>query len=273
MSDISVNSNDSDDSDCSNDFDDSDEELFVDFSSFSDNEKTYDNLYEKESKYFDDMTTKFYKVIREQQTSVITQDDKNFSPNKSFQFPYTWDPYTGERSEKDPYGPLCFHPDDLIYYFYINRLNKLWMEPQDDNGGYYQGMYDDAVGSGEDINIVGRGTYSELYLFRLPINNCYLPQDHDMSIITMGPMLTWDEIVKIDNLANKVYKNNFKIQFGINRPSLTRMFNSYTQALNKTPNIDMKLYQYNSLSDISEERLKELRDKANRDAVDSLRNM
>ena len=29
---------------------------------------------------------------------------------------------------EDPRGPLYFDPDTLIYYFYNNRLNHLWIQ-------------------------------------------------------------------------------------------------------------------------------------------------
>ena len=74
----------------------------------------------------------------------------------------------------------------MIRHYYKRRLKLLWNEPKDESGGFYQGYYGDAVGSGEEINIPGRGTHQELYLFRLPIDDCYLPPDSDLSVPTMG---------------------------------------------------------------------------------------
>jgi hypothetical protein len=53
------------------------------------------------------------------------------------------------------------------------------------------------VGSGENINIIGRGECPEKYLFRLPIIDCYLEKDYNKSIITMGPKLTIEEITAL----------------------------------------------------------------------------
>jgi len=183
----------------------------------------------------------------------------------AFKFDYMWDPYTGQRTEKDPFGPLYFDPDSLIHYYYINRLKNLWTEPVDENGGYYEGYYDMLVGSGDNINIIGRGECPEKYLFRIPIIDCYLEKDYNKSIITMGPKLTDNEVMMIDELAKKS-PNNYKLMFKKNRPSLYEMKKLYDQAISSNP-----IIKHNDFASV--DAIKSLKYKANCNAVDKLKNM
>ena len=246
-----------------------DDDMFVDFSdcvtTISNPKKLYD-------KNYDDTTTKFYRAVRETQLNVIMQDNTGFNPERSFKFAYKWDPYTGIREGLDPYGPLYFHPDDLIHYFYMKRLNMLWTDQIDENGGVYEGYYGDALGSSDNIMIKSRGTYPETYLFRLPIVNCYLEKGYDMSIITMGPRLTDEEVIEIDETAENVYKNNYKELYGKRRPSLRLMKNLYDQAISDHPDL-ARIPGYNPNKKISVNDLDALKYKANRLAVDALRKM
>jgi len=122
----------------------------------------------------------------------------------AFKFKYKWNPYSGERTDEcDENGPLYFDPEYLINFWYKSRMNNLWKEDSDENDGYYHGYYGDAVGSGPDFNIKGRGKHYEWYLFRLPILDCYLDKEHNHQYITMGPILTNEEIKLIDNLIEK----------------------------------------------------------------------
>lgn len=258
------------------------DDMMVDFSQCTEIKKST-SLYDKK---YDETTTKFYRTLRENKINAIMQDNTGFDPEQSFCFEHKWDPYTGIRDGLDPYGPLYFHPDDLIRYFYIKRLNMLWTEPIDLNQGYYiQGYYGDAVGSGgsdndgDDIFIVGRGTYPESYLFRLPILDCYLQENCDMSLITMGPKLTINELQHIDTIAEKNYKNNYRNQYGKNRPSLVLMMSLYNQAISKNPDLE-KLPEYQTLKKdkltdikLTDLKLIDLKNKANRIAVDALKNM
>lgn len=212
-------------------------------------------------------TTEFYRNMREKKYNIISHDSFDCNVNQIFQFPSMWDPYTGERTEMDPHGPLYFHPDELIHFFYKRRLKMLWHEPKDENGGFFQGYYCDAVGSGEEINIPGRGIYPELYLFRLPIDDCYLPPDSDLSVITMGPKLTDQEVLYIDELAEKYHKNNYQNCYRKKRPSLVEMKKLYDTAISKNP--DLTKYGVN-LSQMNDEQIIELKNRANREAVDSL---
>jgi hypothetical protein len=159
-----------------------------------DPKKQYENIY-------DDTTYVYYKSHRVKKTDPITFDI--LKSESSFRFHDMWDPNTGYRTINDPFGPLCFHPMNLLQHFYHSRLNGLWIEPNDG----YEGYYGDVVGAGEDI-ILSRGIYPERYLFRLPVPNCYLKKGSNMSIITMGPKLTNREICEIDRLINKYWSNH-----------------------------------------------------------------
>jgi len=228
------------------------------------------NLYIRNGKpiEFDTTTTEFYKVGRERGLNIIMRTCMD--SDKAFKLYNQWDPITGESLDKDPYGPLCFHPDDLIYLFYKKRLNLLWTEPTDEAGGYFEGYYGDALGSGDNINIVGRGVHPELYLFRIPIFDCYLEKGHDMSIITMGPKLTDNEVLNIDKLAEKYYCDNYRKTYGAKRPSLYIMKKLYDQAISKDPDLT-RIPGYNSNTIYSEKELNNFRTKANMAAVDALR--
>jgi hypothetical protein len=190
------------------------------------------SVYEKNGKpiEYNNTTMEFYRVLREKKMDAIMQRD-DFDSTKAFKFPYQWDPYTGERTIIDPFGPLYFFPDDLIYFFHTKRLDTLWKEPSDEQMGYYEGCYGDGLGSGENIFIQGRGSYPELYLFRLPVTDCYLTNDHNMSFVTMGPKLTLDELIEIDKLAETHYKDYYMKTNKRNRPSLEYMKKLYDVAL------------------------------------------
>ena len=121
-----------------------------------------------------------------------------------FEFEYQWDPF-GERLGKDPRGPLYFDPDTLIYFFYTNRLNHLWIEA---NNGF-QGNYGDGLGKGIQFNIVGRGQHPEWYLFKIPLPDAYIDNNLFSQHVTFGPSLNFLEIKKLYLLAQQ-YGNNYK---------------------------------------------------------------
>jgi hypothetical protein len=227
------------------------------------NDKIIDNLYDKK---YSHTTMEYYKAMRIRKMDPISMQD--IKSDNFFAFKYMWDSYTGERLGEDPNGPLYFDPHNLIKYFYTNRLNGLWVEPVDDHGGYYEGYYDDGIGCGEDMFVHSRGYHPERYLFRLPIIDCYLTDDHNNSIITMGPKLTDEEIKLIEELS-KQNKDNYKNLFGKEKPNLINMKKIYDQAISKTPKIDNHIITDNTTND----QLKELYNKANRKAVDSLVHM
>ncbi len=240
------------------DFDDSDitnKDVVID-------EKKYDKEYNSD-------TTEFYKNMREKKYNIISHDVFNCNTEHVFKFKEMWDPYTGERIGDDPFGSLYFHPDELIRFYYKRRLKTLWTDQKDETGGVYEGYYGDGVGSGEEINIPGRGIYPELYLFRLPIDDCYLAPNTDRSIITMGPKLTDEEVKLIDELAEKYHKDNYRNSFGKKRPSLYKMKLLYDTAISKHPDISKYCVDEKNMSKTE---LEELRNRANRDAVNELIN-
>jgi hypothetical protein len=246
-------------------------DLYIDFSDFDDGSTSspqeVDSLYERDGKKisFDDKTMLYYKAMRFRKMDPIFQID--LDEDKCFKFYYQWNPYTGERLGADPYGPMCFHPDSLIKYFYENRLNNLWVEQVEQNGDNYEGYYDVAVGAGEDIYIQSRGYNPERYLFRLPIIDCYwIPCMKNEAIVTMGPVLTDDEVKQIDEIAKK-YGSYYSSQFGTPRPSLYLMKQLYDKAISKKPQIT------NIINSLTAQQLSELYAKVNREAVDRLRSI
>lgn len=228
------------------------------------------SLYEQQDikNIYDKTTLEYYRVMRENKLNVFLPDNTISDPKKSFQYCYRWNAYSGEKIDKDPYGPLYFLPDDLIYYYYLHRLDMLWIEPVDETGGYYQGYYGDAVGASSNITISSRGNFPERYLFRLPIHNCYLPKTHHMSTVTMGPILTDEEIKEIDTLA-EYYGNSYYECYRKKRPNLFKIKQLYDQALSITPDISM-LINKDDIKYISQDTISELYIRANRSAVDEL---
>jgi hypothetical protein len=204
------------------------DELFVDFEDTCQCEEIVEKKYSQE---YDEQTTEFYKNMRVNKYNVINHDIFSYDINRAFQFEHMWDPYTGEIKEKDIFGPLCFDPDELIHFYYKRRLKLLWNESKDEAGGFYEGFYGDAVGSGENINIPGRGLHPELYLFRLPIDDCYLPKDSDLSIITMGPKLSQENIKHIDFLAETYHTKNYYNNHRKQRPTLQKIMELYNIAI------------------------------------------
>lgn len=241
---------------------------FINFAIEKDGNK---DIHEEKSqnyeKNYEERTTEYYRTLRLRKMDPIVNIDLDDS--NAFKFHYMWDPYTGERKQKDPNGPLYFDPDALIHYYYINRLKNLWNEPVDETGGFYEGYYDMLVGIGDDINIVGRGPCPEKYLFRIPIIDCYLEKDYNKSVITMGPKLTDEEAIEIDRLAQK-NPNNYKMMFKKPRPSLYEMKKQYDIVINKNPDIS-NILQKNK--NYTEEEVSSLKYKENCKAVDKLKSM
>ena len=214
---------------------------------------------------YDHRTEEFYRVLRMRKMDPFTHMEVNDS--YVFMYPYEWDPYTGETLDIDPYGPLCFDPEELTKYFYLNRLTKLWNEPVNEGHGYFlDGYYDDGVGAGEDFFVPGRGDHPEWYLFRLPIIDCYLTTDHKDHVITLGPRLSDEEVVNIDKLCqlkatyhrNKLYP----------RPSLLDIKKLYDTAISKDPFISAAELEGLTADDIAMKKAM-----INRQAVDKLRKM
>jgi hypothetical protein len=243
-------------------------ELFVDFSSCDDTmtikNSTNDETVKKFEIKYDHETREKYRVYRLRKMDPIMYME--IPEELAFKFKYKWDPYTGERQEEDTYGPLYFDPDFLIKYFYTKRLDKLWVNPIDEhNNGYYQGYYDSGVGAGEDFYLIGRGHHPEWYVFRLPIIDCYLTENHNKQLITFGPRLTDEEITEIERLAN-LRPGNYKNLFQRDRPSLTKIKKFYDIAIAQRPSIE-------NIKIIDPNELQNHYNMKNREAVDILLNM
>lgn len=179
----------------------------------------------KKDKYFDFRKNKIDPLLHEQ-----LPIDNNLSTKDLFEFKYKWNPYNGERLEIEPNGPLYFDPDTLIHYFYVNRLNNLWIY----NDNNFQGYYGDALGNGPNFYIKGRGDFRNWYLFRLPIPDCYLEEIHNEQVVTMGPKLNDNEIKLIYKKAKKNKDNYFK-NYGKPRPNLINMKLYYDKATSNNP--------------------------------------
>lgn len=195
-------------------------------------------------------------------------NDELIQPEERFEYFDIWDAYTGKKTGKhDEFGPLCFNGFELCYFYYINRLNGIWNKPE----GEYDGYYGELLGSGININIVSRGCYPERYLLRLPVIDCYVPEDAKHSHITMGPMLTNDEINKLDDILDYNYKNFNKIICNSARPMAKIKFH-YDEALNSNPD-EFDLIYSDFVDEYPELEKKDIIEKYNRYHVDILRNM
>lgn len=255
--------------------DDCDDFSFVDFDDVPVKEIEEDprneNLYFKMFKIeFDETTNVFYKVMRERKLNVFTQED-DIDTQKCFQYPYIWDTFTGEVMGLDPYGSLWFHPMDLVNYFSEYCLNNLWHDQVDETGGIYEGYYGDLLGSGENLYVTSRGYYTELYLFRIPIVDCYMPKDCNLSLITMGGKLTNEDLKTIDTLVENYYKNSYTKKYRKNPPKLVEMKKHYDNAISATPSLESFGYSEDYINSLTEIELKNLRNQANIRAVENLK--
>lgn len=178
--------------------------------------------------------TQEYVKLRKQRVDPLTLEPAG---DDAFEFHFRWNPYNGERKDIDRDGPLCFNPDNLIHYFYVNRCRFLWHEEvRDNNGVIFQPYYDLGVGNGPKFNVPGRGEHPEWYLFRLPIVNCYTPANHNPQVVTIGPMLTKSEIKIIYKLACRT-RPRYREMFGTDRPNLIKLFTLYEGSVNPNPEL------------------------------------
>lgn len=185
---------------------------------------------------FDKMTTETY--VAKRRLNRCALEDREIPYMCKFGFKYMWNPLNGERCGIDKVGPLYFNVIDLFNYYYTNRYNGLWTPSSYDPvlKQSYEGYYGDLVGSGKNVKINSRGYHPDKYLFRLPIHDCYLYEDHNHSVVTMGPMLTDDEITEIDKIILKLspqYKNNIKCY-----TTLSAIKTIYDNAIDENPSID-----------------------------------
>ena len=208
---------------------------------------------------YDNTTNETYRIKRLFKIDPLI--DQEIPNNLLFEFKYRWNPYNGEREQEDEIGSLCFNALNLYDYYYSNRFKGLWNPPIDQ----YQGYYGDLLGTGKNIKIVSRGENPEKYLYRLPIIDCYLKQNHNYSIVTMGPVLNDEEINQIDKIILTHHKNRFNKNF----IKLSTLKLYYDNAIESCPdqnsNDIVELVQkYPNLTN------KEINDKFNRYYVDKL---
>jgi len=212
---------------------------------------------------YDKQTCVHYKKLRDQHIDPITLEPVD--ENKAFKYYFKWNPFSGDKGQIDSDGPLCFSPISLAKYFYMNRLKNLWSVAVSDERGEQTGYYGNAVGNGPDFNIISRGDHPEWYLFRLPIIDCYMPENGNDQFITLGPKLTEKEITEIHELAQKYYKQEYKDLFSHKKGKqygLLYLYNEYQNAIDKVPasfksqtvlhpnqqNLKAKLYKENCKS-------------------------
>ena len=179
---------------------------------------------------FNKTTNETYKVMRELHIDPITHE--KVPQQLDFKFDYMWDPITGDRLNKDPFGGFHFNVLNLAKNFYFNRLRMLWIEGDIVDNIIYEGYYGDALCSGEDLYVPSRGISKHMHLFRLPIIDCYLETNFNYSIITMGPQLTIDEIDKIQDIIDKYYKGKKNNKY--NKINLRLLNDLYTKAISKS---------------------------------------
>lgn len=187
-------------------------------------------------KKYDKVTTETYCVKRRLEKCAITGE--NIIDACKFKFKYMWNPLNGEREGIDKVGPLYFNIITLYNHYFNNRTTGLWTPSIYDpvTKQSYEGYYGDLVGAGKNIKINSRGYHPDKYLFRLPIQDCYLYEDHNHSIVTMGPLLTDDEISEIDVLLLKLAQQ-YKLQLK-SYITLSALKAMYDNALEENPSIE-----------------------------------
>lgn len=229
--------------------------------------KSNDKIFEEEITYDKCKPTNIYMEYRKNNIEIFTMSEINPLDKSIFKFYHQWDPYNGKRGGIDPSGPLLFDANALIHYWYVKRLNNLWMNPNDNHDyddandantfhqNTFHGYYGDALGNGPDFFIPSRGKHMDWYLFRLPVFDCYLPHDHNDQIATMGPILSDKEIDMVYKLAKKTpYPYNYK------RPNLLLLKKYYENAISMNPSIpgiDYKLSDFISSEDWNNIRFEE----------------
>ena len=216
----------------------------------------FKDIPEKEEKVnkFDKITTETYIVKRRLQRCALV--DKEIPYTCKFSFKYMWNPLNGERCGIDKIGPLYFNVIELYNYYFTNRYNGLWTPSTYDSvlKQLYEGYYGDLVGSGKDIKINSRGFHPDKYLFRLPINDCYLYEDHNHSVVTMGPLLTDEEIIEIDRIILSLspqYKQLVKSYI-----TLSAMKAMYDNAIDENPDVDKLNTWVNNNNNVSNQLIK-----------------
>lgn len=219
-----------------------------------DTTKEYCNKYNK-------TTTEQYRVMRKLKIDPITGE--KIKINATFQFKYIWDPYTGKPTTTvDPMGPLHFNPLSLVKHIYTNRLNYLYHEGQ----GEWEGYYGDACGAGKQCYINNKGYHPERYLFRIPIIDCYLTDDHNTQNITLGPELTDNDVADIDRMVAQNF-NAYRRLYKSRPPSLAQIKQQYEIAITECPMITDRI------DNMTQNEFNYINTQANYQAVNNLRRM
>jgi len=208
-----------------------DSDFFVDLCDTPDVTNNKISVENNSSYDFDKTTMETYRVMRELKLDPISH--QKVPEELQFNFKHMWNPFTGEITEIDRYGPLCFNVLTLVTNFYYNRLRMLWTNGETIDGIKYEGYYGDGVGSGENLYIPNKGDNKHLYLFRLPIIDCYLSKNFNMSVITMGPKITNEDILTIQTMIDNYYEKNKKITKKI-KCNLVKMKELYDIAISKS---------------------------------------
>jgi hypothetical protein len=182
-----------------------------------------------------------------------------------FEYPWAWEPLTGEIVGLDPHGGLFFDPDTLIHYFYTKRLNHLWVISDDTD---FEPFFGDALGTGPEFYVPSRGCHPDWYLFRLPLMFKYLPSGFSYQIPILMPLVSDADLKLLDELGSK-YGKSYKQRFGNPRPSLVKMKELYEKAVDPFPNIELSAEECRKNPELAEKE----RRKVNRQAVNELRYM
>ena len=149
-----------------------------------------------------------------------------------------WNSITGEfLNNNDPFGPLIIDVNYLVNYFYINRLRHIYTFPTIDQTG----VLGDAIGKYPNFYLPGRGSNPQWYLFRLPINDCYIDKKN-LKYITMGPKLSFHDIQIIYDLCKRL--NTYHFLFNKPIPNIVEMYKIYHKIIEKCPyNLDSTVIQ------------------------------
>lgn len=209
----------------------------------SNNLKDNKIINKKQHKYYkenyNEFTNQTLRVKRLQGRDII--NDEKIPDEECFKFFQVWDPATGKRLEKiDEHGPICYDVFDLCYSFYIKRLNGLWNEPDNEFGGHYG----EFLGTGQNINIISRGSYPEKYLFRLPTCDAYVHKNIKSSYVTYTPILNDEEIKELDEKLDYIAKKyNKKISANACEGFMSKIKLHYDEALNPNPDKNNEIFK------------------------------
>jgi len=188
------------------------------------NKKTYNRLLKLINEYI--KNDKYYYILNRINRICPLSFEK---VDRGFIVKNIWNSFIGKFNKiEDPFGSLVFDCDYLIYYFYSNRLKYIYTHGTINTTGYLG----DAIGKYPLFNIPGRGNHPEWYLFRLPINDCYI-DNKVIKYVTMGPELSRDDIINIYNIS--INNNTYELKFNHKIPNIIELYDLYHLVINKCP--------------------------------------